>query len=871
MGKGKILQAVVEMSGSISPTLASSIQSATKQLGGLNVKALAVGAAVAGVAVGVGKGLVDGGKYLKELGGDFKQVEKTIRIGTGATGEALKALNDDFDQVYKSVPTTMETAGQAITDYNKRLGLTGEGLQDISIQAIQVEKFLGEDLDSIVTNSSQAFQQWEVSTDKMSDSMDWAFKVSQSTGVGFSDLLQDMRRFGPQLQEMGYSFETASAMIGQMEKAGINTSEVLGAMKKGVGALAKEGISASDGIQMYFEKIKNAGDVTEATTIASEIFGARAGSGMAAAIRNGSLAIEDFTAELSANGDTIRNVTDGYGTIEGRIQLFKQNAEVALRPLADTIFNSVGKLLPLVTELTEGVVPILEDMCGQIIPIIEGIVPAIMPALQQLLPIVLEIAGSLLTELIPPLVEIMTSIIPVIVDLLTMLAPILNTFVSGVLPIIVALIQKLIPPIMQIIEAILPILVELLEAILPMLDDLLADILPVIINLIDMLLPLIMDIIEAVLPILMDLLKSLMPIFKDIIKAVLPVIMNLLESLLPIFKSILEKILPVIVKLLKCLLPIITKLITAVLPMLVKILDALMPILDLVIALLEPILDLFIMLLEPILSLISMAIEPLAEIIGMLMGDALEPLMPIIEFLAELFSNVLGGAIEGISEYIGVAMELFQGLIDFVKCVFTGDWEGAWEAVVGIFKSYFEGLKIAFKIPINWIIDGLNTFLAGIGKIEIPKWVPKVGGKSFDIPVIPRLATGGFTEGLSFAGEAGMEAVISFDPAYRKENIGYWERAGQLLGVYDNNPYQSEGYWAAAGRLLSIDDFSLSEMAGGQTVIYYDFSGLTWSPQFASGGMDEDFMAKIKAHEAEFFDWLEEFVRVREEGQFCRV
>ena len=55
-------------------------------------------------------------------------------------------------------------------------------------------------------------------------------------------------------------------------------------------------------------------------------------------------------------------------------------------------------------------------------------------------------------------------------------------------------------------------------------------------------------------------------------------------------------------------------------------------------------------------------------------------------------------------------------------------------------------------------------------------------------------------------------------------------------------------------------------------VIYNDFSNFTWSPQIHAGGTgddEDDFMAKLKAHEAEFFDWLEEFVQAREEAQYA--
>lgn len=347
MAQGKTMQAVVNLAGSIDPSLGKAIEQAQNKISGLNLKALAVGAAVGGIAVATGKAVMDAGKYLKDLGGDFAEATNAIRVGTGATGDALDALLDDFDAVYKSVPTTMEDASQAIADYNTRLGLTGPVLQDISKQAIQVSDLLGEDLGSVIEESSQAFQQWNIDAEDMGGAMDYIFKVSQSTGMGFNDLMSNMQKFGPQLQEMGYSFETASALMGQLDKAGVNVDEVLGAMKKSVASLAKEGISASDGLAMYYEKIKNAGSAAEAASIASEIFGTKAGSTMAAAIRDGTLAVSDLTAELMENGETIAGAAEDTYTFADRLQTMKQGLEVALKPMANTIFDGLNKFMPV--------------------------------------------------------------------------------------------------------------------------------------------------------------------------------------------------------------------------------------------------------------------------------------------------------------------------------------------------------------------------------------------------------------------------------------------------------------------------------------------------------------------------------------------
>ena len=132
MANGKTMQAVVNLAGSIDPSLGKAIEQAQKKISGLNVKALAVGAAVGGIAVATGKAVIEAGKYMKDLGASFDDAADAIRIGTGATGDALDGLLDDFDAVYKSVPTTMEDASKAIADYNTRLGLTGPQLQEIS-------------------------------------------------------------------------------------------------------------------------------------------------------------------------------------------------------------------------------------------------------------------------------------------------------------------------------------------------------------------------------------------------------------------------------------------------------------------------------------------------------------------------------------------------------------------------------------------------------------------------------------------------------------------------------------------------------------------------------------------------------------------
>ena len=463
--------------------------------------------------------MVEAGKYLKDLGSQFDEAADAIRIGTGATGDALDGLLDDFDEVYKSVPTTMEDASKAIADYNTRLGLTGPQLQEISKQALQVSDMLGDDLGGVIEESSQAFQQWNIDADNMGGAMDYIFKVSQSTGMGFTDLMSNMQKFGPQLQEMGYSFETASALMGQLDKAGVNTEEVLSAMKKSVGALAKEGISASDGLAMYYEQIKNAGTAAEAASIASEIFGTKAGSTMAAAIRDGTLAVGDLTESLLENGETIAGAAEDTYDFAERLQIMKQGLEVALKPMANTVFDGLNKFMPVLQKLMEQIVPVISDAVEAAAPFVEEFLMGAADALEDVLPLISQLAADLL--------------------------PILTQLMSTLLPPLLSLVQTLLPPLMQIVGAILPPIASLLSAILPMITQIVSAVLPVLVQIISALLPVITPLLEVVLQIVNDVIMPLLPPLMQIVQALLPPLVSLLNLVMPILSPLLALLQPI--------------------------------------------------------------------------------------------------------------------------------------------------------------------------------------------------------------------------------------------------------------------------------------------------------------------------------------
>ena len=145
---------------------------------------------------------------------------------------------------------------------------------------------------------------------------------------------------------------------------------------------------------------------------------------------------------------------------------------------------------------------------------------------------------------------------------------------------------------------------------------------------------------------------------------------------------------------------------------------------------------------------------------------------PVASFIANVCGTVITAAVGGLVGFISASidtmlntidsiMTVLQGVIDFVTGVFTGNWELAWSGVAQIFDGIVSGITGTFKGAINGIIGAINGFLGGLNGIKIPDWVPAVGGKTFNMPLIPTLGIGtdNWPGGLAQVHEKGGEII----------------------------------------------------------------------------------------------------------------
>lgn len=399
-------------------------------------------------------------------------------------------------------------------------------------------------------------------------------------------------------------------------------------------------------------------------------------------------------------------------------------------------------------------------------------------------------------------------------------------------------------------------------ALLPLassLASLLVDIAPAIGDVLGRLGPLVEQVTASAMPLVEDFFGGLM----DALDALGPVIDQVLPVLSDSIGMVFEAVSP--------LMPILTELIGNMLPVIAELIAALSPVIATVLSVLSPVLS-------SVSQLISRLLPPLSNL--------LQALAPILQQTGVLISSTVGAAFQALGPLISGVTSILGSLINFITSVFAGNWSAAWQGIKDIFSSVFNSLAGIVKAPINAVIAIVNGVISAINGIgfTIPDWVPLLGGKTFglNIPEIPMLAAGGFTDGPSIAGEAGTEAVISFDPAYRAENLAYWAQAGQMLGAraadaafalgggsggagLDMSSAADGVYIESSALFADALDEGFSFTGGGDTSVYLDMGGVTFAPHIEIKGEADkrSVIDAIRDEYPEFLDMLEEWLAER--------
>lgn len=277
----------------------------------------------------------------------FSEVDKgadAIVRKTGATGEQLKAMQTSMENLATSMPTTFEEAGNAIGEVNTRFGVTGEQLETLSGQFIKFASLNNTDVSSSIDSVQKAMDAFGLQAEDASGFLDTLNAVGQNTGISMDSLTSLMTTNATAFQELGLGASDAANLLGTLEKSGIDTSTVMTGLKKAQAEAAKEGTDMSTVLEQAFS---SSGD-------AVDIFGSKAGPQLYAAMQNGVISLDDFTASADGVNDSVGSVSDTFDATLDPMDQWQQTLNQITLAGAE-LGNAVGPVLvPIIQGIAEG-------------------------------------------------------------------------------------------------------------------------------------------------------------------------------------------------------------------------------------------------------------------------------------------------------------------------------------------------------------------------------------------------------------------------------------------------------------------------------------------------------------------------------------
>lgn len=353
---------------------------------GLTAAVAGIGLAVAGAVAGFGVAAFKAGQ---ELDAAFDN----IIIKTGATGAELDSLKTDFKSVFTSIPTDAESASSVLAILNTRLGLTGDTLTELTKPLLEATRLLGGDAKTNTELFTRVVGDWGVAQGDATKVLDQFFAASQNTGVGLDGLMGKVVQFGAPLRLMGFSLQDSIALFAKWEKEGVNSELVMGSLRIAAGKFADAGLPLRDSLLATFKSIKDNTDGSAALAEAMDVFGARAGPDMAAAIREGRFEFEDLLKTLDDSQGAILDTAAATADFGERWTVISNKITTALEPLGMAFLDVASTVL-------DSLMPILDKA----LPVVTAFMGSLADGIKQLM------AGdfSALTNLIPP--EIMEKV-----------------------------------------------------------------------------------------------------------------------------------------------------------------------------------------------------------------------------------------------------------------------------------------------------------------------------------------------------------------------------------------------------------------------------------------------------------------------------
>mgnify|MGYP003168642503 CR=1 FL=1 len=416
-GKNKIMQAVVSFAGTIDPSLGKAMDNVAGHLDKVNWKAVAVGAAVGGIAVATGKAVVEAGKYLAELGDDYNKAMNHLSASTGATGDELDALGESVKNIYaQNLGEDFNDVAEGLAATKKASDLAGEALEQATAAGFVLRDTFDYDISESARAASALMKNFNISAE---EAYGLIATGAQNGADKNGDLLDTLNEYSAQFAALGLSADQFMGSLVEGADAGLFSIDKVADAVKEFNIRAKDGSDSSaeafKGLGLNSDKMFAAFAAGGETAQAAFFDTVEALNKLEDPLKRNEIGVALFGSQfedleagiLPVLGDIETAAYDGaaalqqindvkYNDLGSAFEAVKRSAEVALLPMASMIANTLTSLAPILTDTFEEISPVITDTLNACMPFVQDFLVGMGDTLKKVMPMVTELAAGIL-------------------------------------------------------------------------------------------------------------------------------------------------------------------------------------------------------------------------------------------------------------------------------------------------------------------------------------------------------------------------------------------------------------------------------------------------------------------------------------------
>ncbi|MFI7527476.1 hypothetical protein [Nocardia salmonicida] len=629
---------------------------------------------------------------LEVRGGVLSEKEAQLDLADARKDLANLKPGDDYERaqlaVAKAEQSLLETRYRNSDLTEKKAESDAKGVEgsDQVVAAQERVEAASENVTSAEQRLIDANKTLADATSKTSDAQDKAAQAMAKLSPNAQSFVLATRALGPAWTDLRKSVQD-NMFAGMDESITSLANAAMPALKEGMGTVATSLNGLTRGFMDFWSQSQNLGAV-------KEIF-----AGVGTFIDAIGPGLQQMTTGFLSFGQAVAQQAAPLGAAFGNV--LGSIGQALTNAFADgSLTAALGGVASLLNGLAVGLEPLiggLIDMVAIMGPSLGTLFASLGTALGAIAPVL----GQIGVVFADTLVAIMPQLTTFINALLTGLAPVLPV-IGALLSSMMTALTPLIGPLSQIAQIVGEALSQAFTALAPAMGPL-ANAVVALISAVSPIIPVVAEVVAGLITALAPALTTIFQVLGPVIEQIAGVMLPIFEQLKPILAQVAQQIAGALANAVQQLAPHIPAIATAFGNLVMAIAPLLPQLVEIALSLLPPLLDIVIAILPQFLKFI--------EVLTWLVRNVIEPY--VIPYVKMMVDNLKTG-LETVADVI----------------VIVRDKVGAGLAAIG---TFFDDLKVNGRKAFDDLIAGVAIGVKALGKllqkVQIPDWVPGVGGK----------------------------------------------------------------------------------------------------------------------------------------------